>query len=165
MLAFYGLQMPVWINDLRNRSGNIVNGQEDCGEQDAYPGAEDDNHCRLNEAYQRIHLILHFPLVEFGHSGEHVAKLARLLPHLHHLHNNPAYLGIIVQMMKVGEESGKFGYVLSTMAKFYEREVENEVDTLVGLIEPAMIIVLGAGVGILLTAVLLPIYNIAGSIS
>ena len=51
------------------------------------------------------------------------------------------------------------------MAKFYEREVENEVDTLVGLIEPAMIIVLGAGVGILLTAVLLPIYNIAGSIS
>ena len=77
----------------------------------------------------------------------------------------PEIPGIIVQMMKVGEESGKFGYVLSTMAKFYEREVENEVDTLVGLIEPAMIIVLGAGVGILLTAVLLPIYNIAGSIS
>lgn len=77
----------------------------------------------------------------------------------------PEIPGIIIQMMKVGEESGKFGYVLSTMAKFYEREVENAVDTLVGLIEPAMIIVLGAGVGILLTAVLMPIYNIAGSIS
>ncbi|KKW23468.1 MAG: hypothetical protein UY66_C0016G0013 [Parcubacteria group bacterium GW2011_GWC1_51_35] len=45
----------------------------------------------------------------------------------------PEIPGIIVQMMKVGEESGKFGYVLSTMAKFYEREVENEVDTLVGI--------------------------------
>lgn len=77
----------------------------------------------------------------------------------------PEIPGIIIQMMKVGEESGKFGYVLSTMAKFYEREVENAVDTLVGLIEPAMIIVLGVGVGILLTAVLMPIYNIAGSIS
>jgi len=77
----------------------------------------------------------------------------------------PEIPGIIIQMMKVGEESGKFGYVLSTMAKFYEREVENAVDTLVGLIEPAMIIVLGVGVGILLTAVLMPIYDIAGSIS
>ncbi len=77
----------------------------------------------------------------------------------------PEIPGIIIQMMKVGEESGKFGYVLSTMAKFYEREVENAVDTLVSLIEPAMIIILGAGVGILLTAVLMPIYDIAGSIS
>jgi len=76
----------------------------------------------------------------------------------------PEIPGIIIQMMKVGEESGKFGYVLATMAKFYEREVENAVDTLVGLIEPAMIIVLGIGVGILLTAVLMPIYNVAGSL-
>ena len=69
--------------------------------------------------------------------------------------------GIMIQMIKVGEESGKLGFVLNTLAKFYQREVDNEVDTLVGLIEPAMIVMLGLAVGILLTSVLVPIYNVA----
>ena len=68
---------------------------------------------------------------------------------------------IMVQMMKVGEESGKLSFVLDTMANFYRREVDNEVDTLVGLIEPAMIVLLGLGVGGLLISVLVPIYNVA----
>ena len=71
--------------------------------------------------------------------------------------------GIMVQMMKVGEETGELGKILKTLAKFYRREVNNAVDTLVGLIEPIMIIVLGVGVGVLLASVLIPIYNIAGS--
>ncbi len=69
--------------------------------------------------------------------------------------------GVMVQMIKVGEESGRLGFVLDKLSKFYEREVNNEVDTLVGLIEPAMIVVLGIGVGVLLTSVLVPIYNMA----
>lgn len=69
--------------------------------------------------------------------------------------------GVMVQMVKVGEESGRLGFVLDKLSRFYEREVNNEVDTLVGLIEPAMIVVLGIGVGILLTSVLVPIYNMA----
>jgi len=72
--------------------------------------------------------------------------------------------GIIVAMTKVGEESGELGKILTTLAKFYNREVSNAVDTLVGLIEPIMIVLLGLGVGILLAAVLLPIYNLAGAI-
>tara|TARA_Y100001935_G_C17258754_1_gene485145 strand:- start:117 stop:1331 length:1215 start_codon:yes stop_codon:yes gene_type:complete len=71
--------------------------------------------------------------------------------------------GIFVQMVRVGEETGALGDILKTMAKFYRREVENAVDTLVSLIEPAMIVLLGAGVGILLAAVLLPIYNISAA--
>ena len=71
---------------------------------------------------------------------------------------------ILVQMIKVGEESGSIGSILSTLAKFYKREVDDAVDTLVGLIEPVMIVVLGLGVGLLLVSVLLPIYNIAGGI-
>ena len=50
------------------------------------------------------------------------------------------------------------------MAKFYEREVINAVDTLVGLIEPIMIVLLGVGVGGLLASVLMPIYNITGNV-
>jgi type II secretory pathway component PulF len=41
----------------------------------------------------------------------------------------------------------------------------NAVDTLVGMIEPIMIVALGVGVGILLASVLLPIYNLASSVS
>lgn len=71
---------------------------------------------------------------------------------------------IMVQMMKVGEETGKLGYVMEKMANFYRREVDNAVDTLVGLIEPIMIVFLGVAVGILLTAVLVPIYDVASGL-
>ena len=71
---------------------------------------------------------------------------------------------ILTQMIKIGEETGKLGFVLGTIARFYKREVEAAIETLVSLIEPVMIIVLGVGVGIMLTSILLPIYNIAGSI-
>jgi type IV pilus assembly protein PilC len=72
--------------------------------------------------------------------------------------------GILVQMIKVGEETGELGSIFKTMARFYQREVVNAVDTLVALIEPAMIVGLGLAVGILLVSVLIPIYNIAGSV-
>lgn len=72
---------------------------------------------------------------------------------------------ILVQMVKVGEETGSLGNILKTLADFYKREVDGAIDTLVGLIEPVMIVVLGLGVAILLISVLMPIYNMAGSIS
>jgi len=71
--------------------------------------------------------------------------------------------GIMVQMMKVGEESGELGSILKTVAKFYSREVTTAVDSLVSLIEPLMIVLLGGGVAILLASVLVPIYNIASA--
>ena len=77
---------------------------------------------------------------------------------------HPEMPGIMVAMTKVGEETGELGKILTTLAKFYNREVSNAVDTLVGLIEPIMIVALGLGVGVLLAAVLLPIYNLAGAI-
>lgn len=73
--------------------------------------------------------------------------------------------GIMSAMVRVGEETGELGSILATLAKFYQREVTTAVDTLVDLIEPLMIVMLGLGVGILLAAVLIPIYNLAGSIS
>lgn len=69
--------------------------------------------------------------------------------------------GIMTQMMKVGEEAGEVGSMLKTMARFYTREVATAVESLVSLIEPAMIVMLGAGVAVLLAAVLVPIYSIA----
>lgn len=70
---------------------------------------------------------------------------------------------IMVQMIRIGEETGELGSILETLAHFYQREVSNAVDTLVDLIEPAMIVMLGAGVGFLLASVMIPIYNISST--
>lgn len=71
---------------------------------------------------------------------------------------------IMVQMVRVGEETGSLASILQTLARFYKREVDGAVDTLIGLIEPVMIVGLAVGVGFLLTSILLPIYNIAGGL-
>lgn len=78
--------------------------------------------------------------------------------------NNDEIPNIMIQMIKVGEETGQIGSILKTLSRFYQREVTNAVDTLIDLIEPAMIVLLGAGVGILLASVLIPIYNISGAV-
>ena len=70
---------------------------------------------------------------------------------------------IMAGMIKVGEETGSMGNILKTLGSFYGREVNEAVDTMVSLIEPIMIICLGLGVGILLSSILMPIYNIAGA--
>jgi type II secretory pathway component PulF len=80
------------------------------------------------------------------------------------LSNNPHEIpGIMVQMVKVGEESGELGSILKTVAHFYAREVATAVDSLVSLIEPLMIVLLGGGVAVLLASVLIPIYNVASA--
>lgn len=71
---------------------------------------------------------------------------------------------IMVQMTRIGEETGELGYMLSSIAKFYKRELEQTIDSTIALIEPIMIVVLGASVGILMASILMPIYNIATSI-
>jgi type IV pilus assembly protein PilC len=76
----------------------------------------------------------------------------------------PEIPGVLSQMAKVGEETGKLSEILTTLAKFYNREVNNAVDTLIGLIEPIMIVLLGLGVGTLLASVLMPIYNLTNTI-
>ncbi len=71
---------------------------------------------------------------------------------------------IMLQMMRVGEETGELSSILHTLAKFYNREVENAVDTLVGLIEPIMILMLAGGVGTLVASVIMPIYQVTMNI-
>jgi type IV pilus assembly protein PilC len=69
----------------------------------------------------------------------------------------------LTQMLKIGEETGEIGKLMGNIARFYQREINTTIDTVVGLIEPAMIVMLGLGVGVLLVSVLMPIYNLAGS--
>jgi len=75
----------------------------------------------------------------------------------------PEIPGVLTQMVRVGEETGSLSEILNTLANFYRREVSDAVDTLIGLIEPIMIVILGLGVGTLLASVLMPIYNLTSA--
>ena len=80
------------------------------------------------------------------------------------LENNPV-IGIgIAQLVRVGEEAGEIAKILQTVTQFYQEEVRNSVDSMISLIQPAVILLLGAGVGTILAAVLLPIYSLTGAI-
>jgi len=70
---------------------------------------------------------------------------------------------MLIQMIRVGEETGELGDLFQKVSVFYKKEVDGAVDTLISLIEPTMIVLLGLGVGTVLAAVLLPIYSITGA--
>ena len=65
-------------------------------------------------------------------------------------------------MMSVGERIGKLDYILEHISAFYKAESENTIQNISQLIEPVLILVLGFGVAILVSSVLLPIYNVVG---
>ena len=70
---------------------------------------------------------------------------------------------LFCQMIRTGEKTGKLNMVLEKLSNFYNKEVENIVNNLSQLIEPILIAVLGIGVAILVFAVFMPIYNLAGA--
>jgi type IV pilus assembly protein PilC len=71
---------------------------------------------------------------------------------------------VFVWMIRTGEETGTISNMLKKIATYYKREVEQAVDTLIGMIEPAMIVSLGLSVAFLLMSVLVPIYNVANTV-
>ena len=81
------------------------------------------------------------------------------------LFEEPLVPNILVQMVRIGEETGELGYILKNLATFYKRELDTTIDTIIGLIEPAMIVGLGLAVGVLVSSVLLPMYTLSSSIS
>lgn len=71
---------------------------------------------------------------------------------------------VVSQMVRIGEETGRLGEVLKSVTTFYEQEVDKTSRNLSTMIEPVLIVILGIGVAILVFAILLPIYNIAGNL-
>ncbi len=67
---------------------------------------------------------------------------------------------LVTQMIRIGEESGRLDFILSSTASFYQRDVDSMLENFVSLIEPVLIIMLGLGVGVLVAAVLVPLYNL-----
>ncbi len=67
---------------------------------------------------------------------------------------------ILSQMVAVGEETGKLDDILAKLSRYYESESEVKIKALTTAIEPLIMIIMGIGVGFLVIAVIMPIYNL-----
>jgi type IV pilus assembly protein PilC len=68
---------------------------------------------------------------------------------------------MVPQMIAVGEKTGKIDIVLDRITEFYSRESSNMLDNLSKLMEPLIMVIMGVGVGIMVAAIILPMYNMA----
>jgi len=66
-----------------------------------------------------------------------------------------------VQMLSVGEEAGKLNDVLLRLSDFYQRSLSNTSANLLSLLEPLIMVILGLGVGVMVSAIMLPLYNLS----
>jgi type IV pilus assembly protein PilC len=79
------------------------------------------------------------------------------------LENDPNFLPLVPNMLRIGEQSGAIEQMMSKVAEYYEKEVDNEVANISSIIEPVMMVILGVVAFVIVAAVLLPIYGLAGN--
>lgn len=78
------------------------------------------------------------------------------------LQNDPNFLELVPNMLKIGEQSGALEDMLAKVADYYEKEVDNQIKTISTIIEPVLMIILGVVAMIIVAAILLPIYGLVG---
>lgn len=76
----------------------------------------------------------------------------------------PIFPPILVQMVKIGEQTGKLDESLLKVSEYFDREVQETVKTLTTAMEPFIMIVLGVAVAFLIISIITPIYNLTSSI-
>lgn len=103
-----------------------------------------------NSVYRRIILEANEAVRKGSNISSVFAKYKEILP-------------MVTQMILIGEQTGKLDTILKQVTTFFTEEVNRAFDNMVNLIEPIMIVVLGVGVGILVAAILLPIYNLVNA--
>ncbi|MBI2068725.1 MAG: type II secretion system F family protein [Candidatus Yanofskybacteria bacterium] len=69
---------------------------------------------------------------------------------------------LTTSMVAIGEKTGKLDFMLTHISKYYKSESENAIGSISQLIEPILVLLLGVAVAILVSAILLPIYNLVG---
>ncbi|MBI3274303.1 MAG: type II secretion system F family protein, partial [Candidatus Colwellbacteria bacterium] len=102
-----------------------------------------------NENYKKIMLAAEENVRGGGTMSEVLIKYKEIPP-------------LFSSMVSIGEKTGKLDFMLSHVSKFYKEESSNTIDSISQLIEPVLVLLLGFGVAILVSSILLPIYNLVG---
>lgn len=79
------------------------------------------------------------------------------------LAKHPIFPMIVSQMTSVGEQTGKLDEILNRVAGYFERESEHAIKNMSTAMEPIIMVVLGMGVGFLVIAIIVPIYNLTSA--
>jgi type IV pilus assembly protein PilC len=87
------------------------------------------------------------------------AKVHQGIPIAQPLIENDVFPPMVSQMVKIGEETGELEKMLSKIADFYEDEVDSSIQTLTSIIEPLMMIMVGAMVGVIVISMYLPMFK------
>ena len=103
-----------------------------------------------NRAYQDL-ILATVKEVKDGHPLTVVFEHSNLFP------------GTVTQMLSVGEQTGRLDDILGKLTNFYTLELETRVRTLIALFEPLILVIMGVGVGIMVSAIILPMYQLATS--
>jgi len=89
--------------------------------------------------------------VEDGNSISTIFEESKMVPKM------------VPQMMTIGEKTGRLDVILSRLTDFYTREINNIVANLMTLMEPIIMVVMGVAVGIMVAAIILPMYNMSSN--
>jgi type IV pilus assembly protein PilC len=88
------------------------------------------------------------------------AKVHQGVPIAQPLIEDPVFPPLVAQMVKVGEETGELEKMLDKIADFYEDEVDTSIQALTSIVEPLMMLGVGAIVGIIIIAMYLPMFKL-----
>jgi len=80
------------------------------------------------------------------------------------LRNSGQFPSLVCRMVKIGEDSGNLGGVMDNVTGFYDKDVDEAIDGMIGMIEPAMTIVSGVIMGWIVVGVMGPIYDSLGKL-
>jgi type IV pilus assembly protein PilC len=78
------------------------------------------------------------------------------------IENDTNFLQLVPDMLRIGEQSGSMEAMTAKIADYYEKEVDQQIKTISTIIEPVLMVVLGVVAFVIVAAVLLPIYGLAG---
>lgn len=90
-------------------------------------------------------------------------QIERGIPMSAPLSQSKEFPPIVSQMISTGEQTGKLDEVMISLSGYFEEETANKVKTISSLIEPILIFIVGIGVGIMVFAIIVPIYQISSS--
>lgn len=92
---------------------------------------------------------------DFVSKGKTLAEPLRQIPYVPKM---------VTQMVAIGEDTGNLDQMLNKVADFFEDEVENTTSAITSMIEPILMVVLGGIIAVIVVAMYLPIFNLAGSV-